>query len=26
VRQITTDRPDLAVDIRRKRVAVPAAS
>jgi glycerophosphoryl diester phosphodiesterase len=26
VRQITTDRPDLAVDIRRKRAAVPAAS
>ncbi|MBR0751011.1 glycerophosphodiester phosphodiesterase [Bradyrhizobium jicamae] len=24
VRQITTDRPDLAVDIRRKRAAVPA--
>ncbi|MCP3407424.1 glycerophosphodiester phosphodiesterase family protein [Bradyrhizobium sp. CCGB01] len=26
VRQITTDRPDLAVDIRRRRAAVPAAS
>jgi glycerophosphoryl diester phosphodiesterase len=24
VRQITTDRPDLAVDIRRKRATVPA--
>ncbi|MBP1296768.1 glycerophosphodiester phosphodiesterase family protein [Bradyrhizobium elkanii] len=26
VRQITTDRPDLAVDIRRKRSSIPAAS
>ena len=26
VRQITTDRPDLAADIRRKRAAVPAPS
>lgn len=26
VRQITTDRPDLAVDIKRKRAATPAAS
>ncbi|VIO70790.1 Glycerophosphodiester phosphodiesterase [Bradyrhizobium ivorense] len=26
VRQITTDRPDRAVDIRRKRAAVPAAT
>ncbi len=26
VRQITTDRPDLAVEIRRKRAAVPATT